>query len=750
VALVAISILVRFVASLGVDAPWVAPDEMLYGMLGRSFWATGHAETLAGQSSFYGLYPLFAGAPLAALGSSAGLVALKALQALLVAVPIVVTYVWARALARKCWALAAAVLTAALPALAYSALVMTEITFLAVSTVALWLLWRALLQPSLRNQLLFLAAGAVAVAVRLKAAILLPLLLLAVFGMAWLSRDRRLISRFAPSGIAVGAIAVVCGMVGAARGSSALGAYGTITGRSYSVPNALHWIAYEAGDVLLLVVGLPVLAALVLTVGSFSARRRDGAAALVAVLIPYAILLVVEIGIYVSNPEGRSGTWLNERALLSLAPPLFVALAVWLDRGMPRRKTAALVALPLIAASAFWPVATLVSNNSVPDALTPIPLSDLELHTSGYAVRVVWIGLMVVCVLLPLLLPKHLLVVVPIALAALLATAAAFAQAKLADRASSERTTYFGTSSPTWVDHAARGPVVYLDDDPLWVGSWQLAFWNRKLDLVALVRPPLGVRPDALTVSPSGAGVLADGSGNLLRERFALAPDTITLAGRRVASSTQGRDQPGLTLWHTPSAPQVSTWLEGGPLPEPVTEQVFSCIGALYLDVSAPTGPADLLVSVDGLAPASVPVGAGQRLRAAVLSPPGAAGSGECSYTIRTDGDLTLTRVGFRRGVLHLHRGPLSTVDTTVVGLGATRLPGYTPGRPVRRPKLAYCADGTFQILPAGVHPGATPALFVEGTGLTCAAPPDYVQQGYADQGVPPGIYPLYVPPPAG
>ena len=39
-------------------------------------------------------------------------------------------------------------------------------------------------------------------------------------------------------------------------------------------------------------------------------------------------------------------------------------------------------------------------------------------------------------------------------------------------------------------------------------------------------------------------------------------------------------------------------------------------------------------------------------------------------------------------------------------------------------------------------------AVLLEGTGLTCSTPDGYVQQGYASDGVPPGIYPLYVPPP--
>jgi hypothetical protein len=110
---------------------------------------------------------------------------------------------------------------------------------------------------------------------------------------------------------------------------------------------------------------------------------------------------------------------------------------------------------------------------------------------------------------------------------------------------------------------------------------------------------------------------------------------------------------------------------------------------------------------------------------------------------IRTDGDVTLSGITFRRTA-----SPPSAGGATVVRRLATApLPGYTAATAApARPKLAYCVDGNFQMLPAGNYAGGAQAVFVEGTGLTCSAPDGYVQQGYATDGVPPGIYPLYVP----
>ena len=99
--------------------------------LGRSFWESGHFRILDSGESFYGLYPALAAAPLAVLGPDTGQVVVKALQVLLVSATAAGSYAWARQVAGDRWALLACSLTAALPALAYSGLMMTESIFLA-------------------------------------------------------------------------------------------------------------------------------------------------------------------------------------------------------------------------------------------------------------------------------------------------------------------------------------------------------------------------------------------------------------------------------------------------------------------------------------------------------------------------------------------------------------------------------------------------------------------------------------------
>ncbi len=180
-------------------------------------------------------------------------------------------------------------------------------------------------------------------------------------------------------------------------------------------------------------------------------------------------------------------------------------------------------------------------------------------------------------------------------------------------------------------------------------------------------------------------------------------------------------------------------------LPEPLSVDVYRCNGALDLTVAAGSGRPDVFISVNKLAPAVLSIPPGRSLHLRVPAAP-LVTSYACTYTIRTDGDIALTGLAFKRA--QVPPGQPADGTTKVVRLGTSPLPGYTPPTtPPARPKLAYCVDGNFQMLPAGNHAGGTQAVFVEGTGLTCSIPDGYVQQGYASDGVPPGIYPLYVPP---
>ena len=110
-ALVLVSTAFRAWAAVSVPVPWIAPDEMVYGLLGRSLYLHGSLEILGGPTPFYSLLvPALVGFPLSAFGLATGLDVLQGLQALAMSLAAVPVYLWGRSLVSRGWALAAAAL----------------------------------------------------------------------------------------------------------------------------------------------------------------------------------------------------------------------------------------------------------------------------------------------------------------------------------------------------------------------------------------------------------------------------------------------------------------------------------------------------------------------------------------------------------------------------------------------------------------------------------------------------------------
>src|SRR5439155_1918514 len=180
--------------------PWILPDETLYGELGRSLYHSGSFEILGHPVRFYSLvYPAIAGLPLSLGDAGLGYSLLKPLQALVMSLAAVPTFLWARTLMSRGWALAAAALALTVPGLAYSGLMMTEVAFYPIATLALLLLARALVCPSPTNQMLAVAGIVLASATRLQAVVLAPAFVTALLLLAVFEREPRLLLRYWPA-----------------------------------------------------------------------------------------------------------------------------------------------------------------------------------------------------------------------------------------------------------------------------------------------------------------------------------------------------------------------------------------------------------------------------------------------------------------------------------------------------------------------------------------------------------------------
>ena len=177
---------------------------------------------------------------------------LKVLQALVMSLTAVPVYLWGRTLMRKRWALVAATLTLALPALAYSGLVLSDVVFYPVFVLAAWATATVVRAPTRRSNLLFVLAFGLAVATRLQAVVLLPVFLTAIGVEAILARSRRPLSRFLPSLVALGLLGGAWIVWHLASGNNVLAGYGDASG-SYSIGLALRFVLYHAADTALLV-----------------------------------------------------------------------------------------------------------------------------------------------------------------------------------------------------------------------------------------------------------------------------------------------------------------------------------------------------------------------------------------------------------------------------------------------------------------------------------------------------------------
>src|SRR5712692_11588819 len=128
--IVVVSALLRAWAALAVPTPWIAPDELIYGDVGRALWQTGHLSLLGRPTHFFSLvYPALVGGPLSLGDRQLGYELLKWLQAVVMSLTALPVYFWGRELVSQGWALVAAVLALAPAGLAYSGLIMTEVAF---------------------------------------------------------------------------------------------------------------------------------------------------------------------------------------------------------------------------------------------------------------------------------------------------------------------------------------------------------------------------------------------------------------------------------------------------------------------------------------------------------------------------------------------------------------------------------------------------------------------------------------------
>jgi len=654
-ALVVLSTAARFAAAQAFTTPWIAPDEMVYGMLGEGLWSHGTLTLRSLPSPYYSLLtPALIGAPLAALDLADGIQWARLLQAAAMSLAAVPTYLWARRIASTWWAVAASALVLASPLLHYAGFLMTEPLTLTVTTVALLMLARALEEPSMWRYGVFVAWATAAAAVRLQALVLLPAFLLAAVLDSLAARDRarlRPLLWFAGLGVLAAGL-VVAGMLATGEDLSTrrlLGAYTPVGEAAGGVgADRLDEVAWHAFDASLLGLGATVLASAALAWVVFWRRDRDPALrAFVAATLAYGALLVVQVGLFAAVFVGA----VAERYLITLLPLLAIGLCAWISRGAPRAVTVVLpVWLLIVAGAAVIPIDQLAAGATLPNSPTPAAL--LGLGTEGSA-RVALVGGALAAGALVLALPRRFAWVTAVAVGVGLALLSVDSGRRIADASAHEERVAIGSGPPSWIDDSGLDDVTLLvTGDRLWTATARTIFWNRGIVHAALLTPLTTPFPPVVTdVGIGPDGVLHTAAGPLERTLVA-TPSTVTLAGETVAARPAGDSEAaGLTVWRPEEPVRIVLRTEGllpnGDFTGAATITVYGCRQGT-LDVTI-LGKSDEPIEalVDGLEVARLDTPNGGAVTHRIPAPPYADGSRPCVYELRNPGYAGTTAIVF-------------------------------------------------------------------------------------------------------
>ena len=609
------------------------PDEAIYAERAIALWHHGSLPLLHGEGAGYGLlYPAVAGIALASGGFAQGYGSLKLLQAFVVSLAAVPVFLYGRRLLPRRYALLAAGLTVASPLLLYSGLVMTEVLFYPVAALALVTVARAVETASTRDQLAALALIAVAVLTRVQGVVLVPVFAGAILLEAALARDRSRLRRFWP----VWLVLLAAGAAAAAA-PGLFGSYaGTLRG-SYPLGHALG-LTFDHAALVVLATGVVPAFALVTMLLRIPDRPTR---ALIATTLCATVLMVVQVGFFAA----RYSPHLLGRDLAALPPLYFLAFALWLAQGAPRRLIAAVATafgLACVLLPAPWD--RLVDATALPDTFDVATLYRLDSLGPANVVMVAALVVLALCVAVR----RRFVLVLPLVAAAVLVTNSVVASDVIEAQVDANQANIVGPTRD-WIDLAAQGPVAYFyDGETYWNSVWQVKLWNDRVNRVLTVKPssvPGPMPQSAVVVPPSGRLPIS--------ERYVVASDRVSFAGTPVAHLPQaGLDVSGLTLWHLSGPPRVSTIANGvlpnGDMVGPASIDVYDCAtGRLELSL-LPKETRTLRVLWNGLPALRANVAGRKTWHGSVPVPPSRPPV-QCRMTIVPQRLLGSTRIQFVR-----------------------------------------------------------------------------------------------------
>jgi hypothetical protein len=470
--------------------PWLFGDELELTQLSRAIADSGHAARRGEPYSFTTLWTYVLAPAWLIDNLHAAYATVKYLTVIVMTATVFPAYGIARLFVGRRPALFVAAASAAIPAVAYSSMIVEEPFAYFWSTLALFLILRALITPSRWWIVAAVAGSLIAPLVRGELALLPAIFLLAGIFLLWRSEYASRWRRNWTGWDWVGFVTLVVGavvIVSAVLGHRSL--EWNYTTRIYK--GRMLDLSLDAAGALTIGLGvLPVVAGLAVL------WRAPGEPVSYALRVFRSVLLaaIISFGVYTAVKATyvsiSFGTYTYERNLIYLAPLLFTGTALWLER---RR----LNPIALAASSAFVLVLILttpydmgqdLSYNAPGLAILQQANRYLQIDATGAKIGLVaLLGFSVLLLLAPRFVgrgAKWLVVAVAAAVVAWNLTAEiSFASAsnRASDRFEENLRAPF-----TWVDDATGGAsTLYIGQQMSdQNGEWLLEFWNRSIKAV--------------------------------------------------------------------------------------------------------------------------------------------------------------------------------------------------------------------------------------------------------------------------
>jgi hypothetical protein len=568
--MVLVAVAARLWLSREIVSPWIMIDELIYSEMAKSFASSGHFLIRDGPSGVISAaYPALISPAWWFHPMSTTYGVAKVVNVVLMTLAAVPLYLWARRLVSPLHGVVAVALTLLLPSFVYTGMLMSENAFLPAFVLAAFAFAAALERPTVLRQGLAFGAILLASFVRLQGLVLvavLPtaILLKVLFELRAAPRRSQLrfvwteLRRYWFSGalLAAGAVFYALREVASGRSlSSGLGSYQEVARGGYSFGEARHWVLLHVAELPLSVGVLPACALLLLLILALrhDGTRNEAERAFLAVSAASVAWIVVEVAVFASRFSFR----VEERYMFFLAPLLFLAFAIWLDRGLPRPPIASLIAAVVPAALLFMlPLGTLLNVSIYSDTFGLIPFLRLAEKFPGGVAEARHFLLVggIAAALAFLLWPReaYARLVLPAAVAGFLVLSTYPVIGVLRDYSTSLGDTAGTLGSRSWVDNriGSGGDAAFLlgtTPEPAVERQvlWQTEFWNRSLRTVYNLSDQGLSHFTETPVHAIGNGLFLNAVSAKLAPRYIVANLSFELDGQLIAA------RPPLALYRT-------------------------------------------------------------------------------------------------------------------------------------------------------------------------------------------------------